>query len=295
MEREMQSRVPGAGTVGSQSHRRRLCRCRSPPHPAAACLDCRRRALARRHGGQDHHSRCCFPRLHRLPHRPAHADPGCAVSCASGAGQGEGSSPRMPWQMAAASCSSEAFDCAHFNSSLPIRTVSPATGTVSTLSVRRATSQAPTASASAATAPCCWVRCWGAAGCCRAMAAEYHQAVHPPLLTASAKPATCTPATPATPPSADYSKREDLKWAADCWWDRDVIVYGDAGAAGCLSGGWLGQCCCLCTCVLVVLLSRGAGVLLLPALPFCQGHSLRLRLAVTVAMPFGFALLVLQA
>jgi dual specificity MAP kinase phosphatase len=27
----------------------------------------------------------------------------------------------------------------------------------------------------------------------------------------------------------DYSKREDLKWAADCWWDRDVIVYGDAG------------------------------------------------------------------
>jgi dual specificity MAP kinase phosphatase len=27
----------------------------------------------------------------------------------------------------------------------------------------------------------------------------------------------------------DYSKAEyDLKWSADVWWNKDVIVYGDA-------------------------------------------------------------------
>lgn len=44
-------------------------------------------------------------------------------------------------------------------------------------------------------------------------------------------------ASPHTPPHTntphrlptDYSKREDMKWVPDCWWDRDVIVYGDAG------------------------------------------------------------------
>ena len=47
---------------------------------------------------------------------------------------------------------------------------------------------------------------------------------------------TClTSASPHTPTHTphrlptDYSKREDMKWVPDCWWDRDVIVYGDAG------------------------------------------------------------------
>lgn len=30
-------------------------------------------------------------------------------------------------------------------------------------------------------------------------------------------------------PPPDYSKNEyDVKWSADCWWGRDIIVYGDA-------------------------------------------------------------------
>lgn len=29
--------------------------------------------------------------------------------------------------------------------------------------------------------------------------------------------------------ASDYSKAEyDLKWSADVWWNKDVIVYGDA-------------------------------------------------------------------
>ena len=31
------------------------------------------------------------------------------------------------------------------------------------------------------------------------------------------------------PRPTDYSKNEyDAKWSADCWWSRDVIVYGDS-------------------------------------------------------------------
>lgn len=38
------------------------------------------------------------------------------------------------------------------------------------------------------------------------------------------------PHPPASPTRlADYSKREDLKWGADVWWGKDVIVYGEAG------------------------------------------------------------------
>lgn len=234
-----------------------------PLPPLAATLPlaaaaCRWHTLTCRHGGQNHHSRCRLPRLHRLPHRPAHADPGCAVSGKSGAGAGCGWSPTA-LAPAAASCGSNAFEVvastAHYPLTWPL--LPAAAGTASTLSVRRATSQAPTASASAATAPCCWVRCrWQLP-----LSAL-------PLLWGLAKPYTLlfswhqlnplpAPLPPCQTPTADYSKREDLKWAADCWWDRDVIVYGDAGAAGCLSGGWLGQCCCLCTRVQAVLLSAG--------------------------------------
>ena len=60
----------------------------------------------------------------------------------------------------------------------------------------------------------------------RRAAAPRHQ---PAAAAAAAAASVPTPHQPPLP-AADYSKGEyDLKWSADCWWNRDVIVMGEAG------------------------------------------------------------------
>lgn len=249
----------------------------APPPPLAATLPlaaaaCRWHALARRHGGQNHHSRCRVPRLHRLPHRPANADPGCAVSGKSGAGAGCGWSPTALADGGAnrGLLRSTAFDCDCFYSPMPPHPPSPAAGTASTLSGRLATSQAPTASASAATALCCWVRCRGAAVLRPAIAVGFGQAVHPPLLMASAEPATRTPAPLPNPhcrllkargsevgsrllvgPRRHCVRRCRCRWLPFWWLAGAVLLPVHACAGG------------------AAVSRRGAGMLLLPAaLPY---------------------------
>ena len=52
----------------------------------------------------------------------------------------------------------------------------------------------------------------------------------PPPLLLPPPPLSTAEITKHPLPAADYSKGEyDLKWSADCWWNRDVIVMGEAG------------------------------------------------------------------